>query len=102
MKPIELTVTQENISQGVRASCKKCPIALALLAFDWETYLGLPGLLDVEVTVGDSTIHVSFPKLVKMLRIFTPREATWFIYAFDCSGACCHPATFTLQPVDIE
>jgi len=103
MQPIELEVNQENIDEGSRDSCRWCQIAIALLRFDWQTYLGLDKLPHVEVSVGDCNMHVSLPSLLRKLRIDTTIEARDFIYKFDRTGRdAVVPTTFTLQPVETE
>jgi hypothetical protein len=76
---MRISVTQDHIKKGRKASCGHCPIALALKD---------AGLKDISVESHHVTIHngrkyIENGKECAYHRILVPYEVTHFIYDFD-------------------
>lgn len=80
---ITVEVTQEDIDQGQRCSCRGCPVALAL-----ERATGISWLVD------GGCIYVDW-RSFQVFAVLSP-EVRAFIHRFDC-GKPVQPITFTLE-----
>jgi hypothetical protein len=74
MKPTTITVTQEDIDEGIAINCRRCPVARALHA----------ARPDLDFTV-DRTRITAFKKGTERIvfQRVTPHPASWFIMLFD-------------------
>lgn len=82
---IRVHVTIDHINAGLRADCKKCPVALAL-----------GEILDIEdFAVGDYDVYLENCRL----RVFLPFAVGKFIQDFD-SHKLVKPFSFTLEVPD--
>ena len=85
MKPIIIKVTQKDIDSGVRISCGKCPIALAIIR-----------------TINIKTVRVGWSSTLwttekGALKATMPSQARHFITAFD-NRLSVEPFQFELAP----
>ena len=79
-----INVTQEHIDNGLKRTCGKCPVALALLS------AGAP-----DPFVGKDMVWIDFSD-PDCMGIVLPKEAHNFIHEFD-EGKKVEPFSFTLN-----
>ena len=80
-----ITVTAEHIARGEREDCEGCPVALAIQEAFPDLSYSIVG--PEEITMGPLEAEISLP---------TPREAVFFILAFD-NGEPVRPFAFELD-----
>ena len=76
-----ISITQDHIDQGIRASCNKCPLALAIKEI----------FPDKKILVGYNVVFVN-----SYIGIELPEDLMEFIYSFD-SGKLVEPREFQLD-----
>lgn len=79
-----ISVTAEHIAQGLRSSCSRCPVALAIAD-------AFPG---ADVWVGGASFDITFDN--RDADVDLPSEAEDFIGRFDEDGFG-EPFTFTVD-----
>lgn len=98
---IAIAVTQEHIDKGMQGSCRRCPVALAILDADRST-LAKEGLADYagEITVAVWNTMVMFRSNWGEVRTYLPMNARGFVKSFDtnsATGTKPEPFQFTLK-----
>jgi hypothetical protein len=90
MKRLKVTVTQEDIDEGERGECSRCPIALAIKRVFSNTFVSVNGA-DARVEEVDG----------RRRWYSLSKSAREFIASFDSDGKIAvKPATFVLTPSD--
>jgi hypothetical protein len=83
-----IEVTQQDIDNGIRNACSKCPIALALTRTMGSAFS--------EVTITTCSTHFPLRENKEDLRAYIPEIARNFIQTFD-KGLPVKPLSFELE-----